>query len=181
MRCSIPRPSPRPARWQPECNGNPYSCTTPSDGFVTGDGVTIVLLGSSGSDSGSGSTDCAQFSFSGNGNLYLVPPNSGTFSGLVIASTQSCSKATVNATNGSSTLSVTGNGTLQVYGAIDLPSYAVNLKGNASNSSGCLQLVADSLNLTGNAGLGQNCTNVGTTAINQTSSSTPIYSAALSN
>jgi Flp pilus assembly protein TadG len=170
------------------CGTNPYTSATGcfSSTATPPDGVTIVLLGSTGSNSGNGPTDCASFALSNGANALLVPPdtsgNPGGLNGIVITSTQNCNPAAVGATSGAATLNISGNGSLQIFGAIDLGQYAVAFGGNGSNGNGCLQLIAHTVALSGNTSLAQNCTGVGTTNINETSSgSTGTYSAALAN
>ncbi len=170
------------------CGTNPYTSATGcfSSTGTPPDGVTIVLLGSTGSNSGNGPTDCAAFSLSNGANALLVPPdtsgNPGGFNGIVITSTQNCDPAAVGATSGAATLNISGNGSLQIFGAIDLGQYAVSFGGNGSNGNGCLQLIAHTVALSGNTSLAQNCTGVGTTNISETSTgSTGTYSASLAN
>ncbi len=170
------------------CGTNPYTSATGcfSSTGSPPDGVTIVLLGSTGSNSGLGPTDCASFSLSGNANAFIVPPdtsgNPGGLNGIVITSTQNCDPAAVGATSGASTLNITGNGSLQIFGAIDLGQYAVSFGGNGTNGNGCLQLIAHTVVLAGNTSLAQNCTGVGTTNISEsTSGGAGTYTAALGN
>jgi len=164
------------------CGTSPYTSATGC--FTSTDGVTIVLLGSTGSNTGSGPTDCASFSLSGNASVDLVPPNASgnTLNGIVLTSTQNCKPAAIGATSGAATAKITGNGSMNIFGAIDLGQYAVSFDGNGNDTTGCLQLIAHSLSLVGNGTLGQNCSGVGTTGIVESSSGgAGTYSASLAN
>ncbi len=171
------------------CGTNPYTSATGcfSSSGTPPDGVTIVLLGSTGSENSSGQpTDCAAFSISGGGAVDLVPPdtsgNPGGLNGIVLTSTQTCAPAAVGTTSGAATAAISGNGTLNIYGAIDLGQYAVSFGGNTSNGNGCLQIIANTVAFSGNASLAQNCAGVGTTSISEsTSGAAGTYSASLAN
>jgi Flp pilus assembly protein TadG len=162
----------------------PYSLCLNSNAtmpFTAGDGVTIVLLGTT---SGSSVTNCASFVLSG-ATLDLVPPNTGPFSGIVITSSQGCTPPSFGAINALGTANIAGGSSTQLYGAVDLPDYSITYSGTTSSTTGCLIVVAYSFTASGSASLANNCSNVGTTGIgapsSSSSSSPPVYTAALSN
>jgi hypothetical protein len=123
------------------------SLTISGNTTVTGTGVTFVLTGS-------GSTA----SITGNSKLNLSAPTGGPTAGLVFFGDPANTAA----------VSFSGNGTLEINGAIYFPSQSVSFEGNTSNASGCTQLVAFAITFTGNADFGQNCGNSGTQQIGGT-------------
>ncbi len=94
---------------------------------ITGTGVTLYLLGSSG--------------LTGNVSLNLTAPTSGTYNGILIDQPPSNTSA----------LSLTGNAGSTLEGIIYAPSAAMTLTGN-SGSSIYADFVVGSLTLVGNAG-----------------------------
>jgi Flp pilus assembly protein TadG len=168
---------------------SPYLTCNSTIPYQNGDGVTFVLLGLTNTSTGA-VTNCASFAASGSSSLNVVPPNSGPFSGVIIASSANCSAPTFGSGSGAETLAISGATTQNLYGAIDLPQYSVTYSGNSSaGSNGCLNLIANSLRISGTAGLSNNCTGVGTTGVGP-STTTPstgstggaaTYSAALGN
>jgi Flp pilus assembly protein TadG len=173
----------------PSSSGQPPSlptgCTSPPYGancWSSGDGVTIVLLGTT-------ADNCANLSISGNSVLDLAPPSSGAFSGIAITSSQVC--------GGSSATSLpvanfSGTAASNLNGAIDLGGYAFTYSGNATTGTGCTQLIAYTLNVTGSTSLGSNCSSAGTsyfgpqqttttTSTQTTTTTTYTYSAGLGN
>jgi Flp pilus assembly protein TadG len=92
---------------------------------VTGSGVTII--------SGNG------FSINGNANVALTAPSSGATAGLLFGSASS------------SSIAVTGDGTLSLRGAIYARNAGVTLTGNSdTGSAACLVVVAYTVTYTGN-------------------------------
>jgi Flp pilus assembly protein TadG len=169
------------------------TCTSPylaCNGVVpyqNGDGVTFVLLGLTNITTGA-VTNCASFTASGSSALNLVPPNSGPFSGILITSSPNCTAPSFGSASGAETLSISGSSTQNLFGAINLPQYALSYSGTSSaTSSGCLNIIANSLRISGTAGLANNCTGVGTTGVGpSTTNPSPTggpstYSAALGN
>jgi hypothetical protein len=156
--------------------------------YQNGDGVTFVLLGLTNTSTGA-VTSCASFTASGSSSLNLVPPNAGPFSGVLITSSANCTAPSFGTGTGAETASISGSTTQNLYGAINLPQYAVSYTGSSTAaSSGCLNIIANSLRISGSAGLANNCTGVGTTGVGPSttspgppSSGTPTYSASLGN
>ncbi len=159
--------------------------------YQNGDGVTFVLLGLTNTTTGA-VTNCASFAASGSAALNLVPPNSGPFSGILITSSPNCTAPAFGTGSGAESLSISGSATQNLFGAINLPQYAVNYSGSsAAASGGCLNLIANSLRISGSAGFGNNCTGVGTTGVGPatttttttttTTSGASTYSASLGN
>lgn len=95
-------------------------------GSVTGDGVTLYLSGTAG------------ISLTGQGSVTLTPPTSGTYQGVTVFQDRANTTAD----------SLTGNGSIQIDGALYMPAAAVSMTGNG-NTYGSM-MVADTANLTGN-------------------------------
>jgi hypothetical protein len=175
-------------------------CTTPyvacSNGtvpFVAGDGVTIVLLGTSTTVGTTTTvTNCAYFSLAGNSDLQLIPPATGPFAGIVITSSLNCTAPPIGTTGSVvGTANISGAAATDIFGAIDLPQYSISYTGDATGGgTGCLDIVANSFTIAGNASLTNNCANVNgfgaigpqtTTTTTTNTGTTATYAAALSN
>lgn len=101
---------------------------------MAGTGVTLISTGI--------------FGTSGNVNVTLSAPTSGSTAGIVYASTS---------TNGSS---FSGNQTMSFTGLVYYPNGGISFSGNAG-STGCAELVALTLNLSGSVSLATTCTSYG--------------------
>ena len=116
---------------------------------VLGNGVTIVLLNSS------GNSDPA-FTINGGAEINLTAPTSGEFSGIVFFQDSNISEGT-NTFNGNSSTNFTG--------ALYFPTQTVKLLGNNESLTGCTQIVALIIEFRGNAGLSNQCDYAGTTPV----------------
>lgn len=110
-------------------------------GSVTGDGVTIILTGSS----------PGQVNMNGNGTVDLVAPTSGPYENLLLM--QSASAANINNTN---TLNGTADSAFD--GTIYFPSQQLTFSGNAGAMTKCAMVVARRVEFAGNTNI-QNDTN----------------------
>lgn len=96
--------------------------------IVTGSGVTIY-------------NETGTMSLAGNGQVTLKPQSSGIYAGVTIFQKRTRT----------SNISISGNGNLNISGALYAPGAAIILSGNgASNTLGSL-IVSKSLNMSGNA------------------------------
>jgi Flp pilus assembly protein TadG len=119
-------------------------------------GTTIILTGN-------GTSGYASLNISGNANLYIQAPSSGSLAGLAIFQDRS-------ATGGTNSFS--GNGNLNIVGAAYFPNEPVNFSGNASTAppngtaSTCTQLIALTLTFSGNSNISNsNCSGTGVASI----------------
>ncbi len=170
---------------------SPYTaCANGTVPFAAGDGVTIVLLGTT-APSGGATPDnnCAYFSQSGGSSIDLVPPSTGPFAGIILTSSLNCAAPPVGLSgNQAGTATISGGSVTDLFGAIDLPQYSITYSGNSSAGAGCVNIVANSFSISGAASLSNNCTGVGTSGIGPTqtvttttSTGNPTYQALLAN
>ena len=121
-------------------------------------GVTIILTTSS-----TDFTTVGNVIINGGATINLVAPNSGPTAGIAIWQDRRAPDSGSDKLNGGSTMQVTG--------AIYLPSESVTYSGGqASNDNGCTQLIALNITFTGNSQLGNNCSGSGVTSITSSSS-----------
>ena len=113
---------------------------TNGNSVVTGSGVTFYL------------TNGATVDFNGNASLTLSAPTSGTYSGILMYGDRSQTTA-VNKLNGTASSVMTGT----VY----FPTQEVEMLGNFTGSSGCMQIVADQVYYSGNSSFSDNCSAYG--------------------
>ncbi len=114
---------------------------------ITGNGVTIFLTGSG--------TNWATMSVTGNANLTLTPPDSGSTAGISIFQDRN---APINASSSANLIG--GNGTLNITGVVYFPNQGVKWNGNTSatdTTDTCLQVVAYTLTFVGNSKFGNHC------------------------
>lgn len=168
---------------------SPYTTCSGSIPYTSSDGVTVVLLGTTGSDGSV--TNCAFLNISGSSVVDLVPPSTGPFAGIVTTSSLNCTPPSVGLSgNQAGTATISGASGTNIFGAVDLPDYSITYSGNATGGgTGCLDIVANSFQIAGTASLTNDCTGVGTTSIGNstttttttTSTGATTYTAALSN
>lgn len=121
-------------------------------------GVTIILTTSSNDYSTVGN-----ITINGGATVNLVAPTSGATAGIAIWQDGRAPDSGSDKLNGGSTMQVTG--------AIYLPSESTTYAGGqSSDDSGCTQLIALNITFTGNSSLGNNCTGTGVTQITSSSS-----------
>ncbi len=121
------------------------SCTT----CTGGQGVTLVFTGSGKS--------WGTASIGSNANVTLTAPSSGPTKGIVMYGDRNMPVGTA--------FNLTGGGTQNFNGAIDLPKAALNFSGGNGTSTSCTQIIADTISFTGNSNLQVNCAALGTSAI----------------
>lgn len=114
--------------------------TLSGNGDLSGTGVFIFITTTTYPSAG---TTCQGLSLTGNGNLTVTAPTSGTYKGMVIYQDASCS-ATMD-------LSGNGNGTATT-GTIYAPTAQVSLHGNGNLTLNS-ELIADTIDLGGNGDL----------------------------
>ena len=112
---------------------------------LRGNGVTIVLTSSTGSD-------YATLQLNGQSTVDLTAPTSGPTAGLVIYQDRRAPAGVTNVLNGGSTQSL--------QGAVYFPNQIVTFTGGSSTSSGCTQLLASEVAFRGNSSLGLNCSGI---------------------
>jgi uncharacterized membrane protein len=110
-----------------------------ANAVVAGSGVTIYLING------------ANLSINGNSQVNLSAPTTGTYKGMVIMSDRSNSAA----------ITINGNNSSSMTGAIYAPDAAVNYIGNFAGTNGCTQIVAQTIAWSGNTSFGDNCSNAG--------------------
>ena len=103
---------------------------------VTGNGVTIVLTSSTGSNH-------AAISFSGYAAVSLTAPTSGPTAGIVVFGDRN-SPANNN-------IAISGNAVTSFTGAVYATKYTVNYNNYASNGSSCTSYVVENLMVFGNS------------------------------
>lgn len=114
---------------------------------VSGDGVTLILTSSSGSN-------YATATINGGATVSLTAPTSGAWEGIVFYADRKAPTGTA--------LKLNGGSTQNFAGAIYAPTGEIMYAGGATNNNDCLHLVADTITFTGNSGLANNCTKYGT-------------------
>jgi Flp pilus assembly protein TadG len=115
---------------------------------VTGTGVTIVLT--------KNTSSYAQATLGNGGTINLTAPKTGTTAGIVFYGDRLAPSSRQINFNGGVNMTLTG--------ALYFPSMTVNYS-NASNNSGCTQLIGSLLRFTGGAKFGTDCDGVGTAPI----------------
>jgi hypothetical protein len=118
---------------------NGGSLTVNANGTLNGSGVTIYLVNG------------ASMSVNGNSHLNLSAPTSGTYSGMLI----------INDRSNTGGITINGDNTSSITGAIYSPDAAVNYIGNFSGTSGCTQIVALTVAWSGSTSFADNCTPYG--------------------
>lgn len=111
-----------------------------ANAVLSGTGVTIYL------------TNGATISMNGNATVTLSAPTSGTYSGILLYGDRSQTTA-VNKINGTASSSMTG--------AIYFPTQEVDVLGNFSGQSGCMQVVADTIYYSGSSQFSTDCSGYG--------------------
>jgi Flp pilus assembly protein TadG len=108
-------------------------------------------------------------SVSGNANLNITAPTSGTTAGIAIFQERYPTPAATTC-NGSNCNSLGGGGTLNITGAAYFPNNPVSYSGGSGGggASQCTQLIANTITFSGNATFNNNCTGTGVQQINYT-------------
>jgi Flp pilus assembly protein TadG len=114
---------------------------------LKGAGVTIVLTSSTG-------TNYATVNIANGVNVTLSAPTSGATSGIVFFGDRNAPLT--------NTSTFAGGATMNITGAIYMPTQLVQFSNGASNPSGCTQLVAGQIQFTGGANFSNNCAGLGT-------------------
>jgi Flp pilus assembly protein TadG len=121
-------------------------------------GTTIILTGNA-------TNGYATLNISGNANVSIQAPSSGSLAGLAFFQDR-------NAPSSGGTNSFSGNGYLNIVGAAYFPNQPVNFSGNASTAppngiaSTCTQLIAFTLTFSGNSAISNsNCSGTGVASI----------------
>lgn len=120
---------------------------------VSGTGVTIVLMDSSGGNS------CGIFTLSGGGSFDMTAQTTGTYAGFLFFRHATCS-------NTASDMKFVGGSNATVVGVIYSPSKEVKISGGTSVSGSCLQIVADTVEISGSGTFGNDCDGTGVDPIN---------------
>lgn len=116
---------------------------------ISGDGVTIIMASSSGSDWG-------EIHINGGADIDLTADDDGDFAGVVFFSDPDADEIEVHF-NGGADVAITG--------AMYFPTGTVTYNGNSSGASSCTQIVALTVEFSGSSSIGSNCTGVGTQSI----------------
>ena len=117
---------------------------------LTGTGVTIVLTSSTGSN-------YATANISGDGQVALTAPTSGSTSGIVFLQDRNDSSGQTSTIANSAGASITG--------AMYFPTQTLDFTGAVANLSPCTQLIAYRISYGGSASFNNNCTGVGVSGI----------------
>lgn len=138
------------------CNGlNISGDTVFEPGVYIIDGGTFRLNGNS-SISGTGVTFAltggADIRFNGDADINIVAPTTGPYAGLVIFG---------DPDDQSTDYLINGSATSMITGAIYAPRGSIDMRGNFSNPSGCLQLVADTIEISGSVDFSADCESAG--------------------
>lgn len=104
-------------------------------------------------------TNGANLKINGNSQMNLSAPTTGTYAGMLFMSDRSNTAG----------ISINGNNSSTITGAIYAPDGNVSYSGNFSGASGCTQIVAQTVTFTGDTGFADNCSAYGMSQI-------PIYS-----
>ncbi|HVH75896.1 MAG TPA: pilus assembly protein TadG-related protein [Stellaceae bacterium] len=133
-----------------------------SNAAISGNGVTIVLTGSTGD--GFHPNDYATANVSSTGSFNLIapsaaPPGCPGCTGLAFFQDRN---APLNPLGASS---LGGNGSLSITGALDFPAQQLTYNGNGGSGSACTQIVAYQVVLQGNGSLQDNCAGTGVAQI----------------
>lgn len=120
---------------------------------LTGTGVTIVLTKSTGSN-------YAVVSIGNGANVTLSAPTTGATAGLVFFGDRNAPL--------SKTSNFGGGATVNITGAIYMPTQTVTFSNGIANPSGCTQLIAGKIQFSGGAQFKNDCTNTGVSAIGAT-------------
>lgn len=122
-------------------------------GSITGNGVTLVLTSSTGSN-------YATVSLGGNSTVDLKTQSSGSLSGILFFQDRNAPASTTN--------NLTGGSNQKFTGALYFPSTSVNYGGSAA-SQYCTQLIAKAVAFQGDSSFKSECGSVGTTTITNNS------------
>ena len=116
---------------------------------LTGNNVTLVLTGSG--------SNWASISITNGAKVTLTAPSSGADAGIAIYGDRNA-PTTISS-------SFVGGSTMNITGAIYLPTQQVTFANGAGNPTGCLQLIAGSIAVSGGVTLSNNCNGYGTNPI----------------
>jgi len=117
---------------------------------LTGTGVTIFLTKSTGSS-------YATVTIGNGANVVLSAPTTGATAGLVFFGNRNAPLSTSSNFGGGATLNITG--------AIYMPSQTVTFNNGISNPSGCTQLIAGKIVFSGGARFKNNCSGTGVISV----------------
>lgn len=123
---------------------NGGNLTINAGAVVSGTGVTFYLVNGAG------------VSVNGNSDLQLSAPTSGGYSGFLLISDRS----------NTSWITINGNNTSTITGAIYAPDASVSYIGNFSGQSGCTQIVAQTVTWSGSTTFNDDCTAFGMDKVN---------------
>jgi hypothetical protein len=165
---SLPMPTPGPsqnlpANQAPQC-GATYSGNVSIKGTSSqtcSPDQPIIINGGSLSVNANANFSCAgctfvfengaSLSINGNAHLDLSAPTSGTYSGMLLVADRS----------NTSNLTINGDATSSMTGAIYAPDGSVSYNGNFAGVSGCTQVVAQTVAWSGNTSFADNCSGFG--------------------
>jgi hypothetical protein len=125
---------------------------------ITGTGGVTIILTTSSTDPTKILTSIGNITINGGSTVNLVAPTSGPYSGMAFWQDGRASDSGKDNFNGGSTMNITG--------AIYLPSQTVDFNGgNTTGGSACTQIVASIIIFTGNSVFNNNCSGTGVTNI----------------
>lgn len=110
---------------------------------ISGSGVTFIL------------TNDASISFNGNAHFNLTAPTTGPYAGFLF----------VGARTNTSAITLNGDGTSSMTGAIYFANQPVSYLGNFAGTNGCTQIVARTVQWSGSTTVSVDCTAFGIQAI----------------
>ena len=111
---------------------------------VFGEGVTIILTSSTGSDHG-------EFSVTGNTRMELSGPESGDMAGVVLFQDRTAPT--------SGTASISGTNEVNLSGAVYFPSQAMDFGGTGDVQESCIQIIARTIKVHGDVDMQNECQN----------------------
>jgi Flp pilus assembly protein TadG len=128
------------------------SLSVAGNATVSGEGVTVVMTSSTGSNP-------ATASIHGGATLDITAPTTGPTAGIAFFQDRTGTPGTINDFSGGTTQNISG--------AIYFPTETITFAGgtNTGNNTTCIQLIADEIDFKGNANLAINCTGKGVKSI----------------
>ncbi|MEO5337544.1 MAG: pilus assembly protein [Magnetospirillum sp. WYHS-4] len=118
-------------------------------GTISGNGVSIILMGSSASNVGN-------IDFTGTRTVNMSAPTSGAYSGMLFYQSEAASSSGTNR--------ITGGTNFNITGAVYTPKRKIDYSGNSGGGTSCVQLIGDTVEFTGTSGANSsNCGSAGVT------------------
>jgi Flp pilus assembly protein TadG len=121
-----------------------------SQATLSGTGVTFIFTSST-------SSGYPTITVNGGATVSLTSPSTGEYSGIAFYQDRRASTGNVNRFNGGSTM--------QINGAIYMPSAHLNFNGGSAVNAACTQIVSNTVDFSGNNNIKSDCSGAGMTQI----------------